>query len=129
MNRTIYKIHEIAVKDFSRKDHHLVFTVRFSKNDTLDEFDVPWNMGNVATLVNDILMKIKQRDKIIIEADSDDVLGNIYITRIYNEEEVEERMLDFFKRLVEKIKSIKHERRTNVFMNMLGDVKHQKLTL
>ncbi len=129
MNRTIYRIHEIAVKDFVRKENHIVFTIRFSKSDTLDEFDVPWNMSNIPALVNDILLKIKQRDKIIIEADSDDILGNIYITRISNEEEAEERMLDFFRRLVEKIKSIKHESRTHVFMNMLGDVKHQKLTL
>lgn len=128
MNKTIYQLREINVKEFDRKTNSLIFSIRFSKNDTLDEIDVPWNMSNIPNLVNEVLLKIKQRDKIIVESDSDDFLDNIYIIRIANEEMVEERMLDFFRRLTERIRGLKHERNTKIFMSVISDVKHQKLT-
>ena len=102
MKKTIFKLNEIAVKDFNRKEKRLLLNIRFNKEETMDEFDLLWNMSNIPGLVNEILLKIKSRDKIIIEADSDDILDNIYITRIADEEFVEDRMLDFFKRLTEK---------------------------
>jgi hypothetical protein len=129
MKKTIYKIQGINVKEFDRKTHNIVFTIRFSRNDVLDEFDHPWNLSNIPNLINSILIKVKQSDKVIVEADSDDFLDNIYITRIDNEDFIEERLLDWFRRLSEKIKGLKHERRPNVFMSAVADIKHQKLTL
>ena len=129
MKKTIYKLHEISVKEFDRKTHNLVFNVRFSKDGTLDQFEYPWKIGNIPALVNDVLLKVKRSDKIIVEADSDDFLDNIYITRVADEDLIEERMLEWFRKLVEKVKGLKHERRPKVFMSAVADIKHQKLTL
>ncbi|MDP4012204.1 MAG: hypothetical protein Q8R00_01195 [Candidatus Nanoarchaeia archaeon] len=129
MKKTIFRLHEVYIKEFDRKQNHLVFGIKFSKNENLDELVLPWKIGDSVNLVNEIILKVKSKDKLIIETESDDILDNIYITRIDNEEAIEERMLDFFRRLFERIKSIKHESRPNVFMNLVTDVKHQKLVL
>lgn len=128
MNKTVYQLKEIVVKDYSRKENRLLLTVKFTKNDILDEITQSYETTNSAGVVNDILLKIKSKDKIIVE-ESDDILSNIYITRISNEEEAEERMLAFFSKLFEKVRSLKHERIAGRYLNTIDDIKHQKLIL
>lgn len=128
MNKTVYQLKEIVVKDYSRKENRLLLTVKFTKNDILDEITQSYETTNSAGVVNDILLKIKSKDKIIVE-ESDDILSNIYITRISNEEEAEERMFSFFSKLFDKIRSLKHETVAGRYLNTIDDIKHQKLIL
>lgn len=129
MNKTVYKIHEITVKEYNRGESKLLMNVKFSKNDILNEFTNSFDTSNSAAAVNSILLKLKSMDKIIVESESDDFLDNIYITRIFNEDAVEEKMLMFFSKLFEKIRSLKHERIAGRYLNTIDDIKHQKLTL
>ncbi len=128
MNKTVYQIKEIVVKDYSRKESRLLLTAKFTKNDVLDEITQSYETTNPAGVVNDIILKIKSKDKIIVE-DSDDILNNIYITRIENEDEIEERMLAFFSKLFDKIRSLRHETVAGRYLNTIDDIKHQKLVL
>ena len=121
MNKTVYQLKEIVVKDYSRKDNRLLLTVRFTKNDILDEITQSYETTNSAGVVNDIILKIKSKDKIIVE-ESDDILSNIYITRISNEEEAEERMLAFFSKLFDNVWSLKHETVAGRYLNTIDDI-------
>ena len=129
MNKTIYKIHEITVKDYNRGENKIVFNVKFSKNEMVNEFTESFEPANSASVVNAILLKLKSMDKIIVESDSDDFLDNIYITRIFNEDLIEEKMLMFFSKLFEKVRALKHERVAGRYLNTIDDIKHQKLVL
>ena len=129
MNKTIYKIHEITVKEYNRSENKIAFNVKFSKNDLINQFTEAFEPANSAAVVNAILLKLKSMDKIIVESESDDFLDNIYITRIFNEDLIEEKMLMFFSKLFEKVRSLKHERIAGKYLNTIDDIKHQKLVL
>ena len=129
MNKTIYKLHEVSVKDYTRKDNKLLLKVRFSKNEVLNEFIEPYGITSSVELVKSIIFKIKSMDKVIVETESDDLLDNIYIIRLHNEEEVEERMLEFFRKLLDKVKGLKHETIASRYLNTIDNIRHQKLTL
>ncbi len=129
MNKTVYQIKEIAVKDYSRKENRILLGVKFTKNDILDELTEACETTNSAGVVNNIFLKIKSKDKIIVEEESDDILSSIYIARIANEDEIEEKMLAFFSKLFDKVRSLKHETVASRYLNTIDNIKHEKLVL
>ena len=65
----------------------------------------------------------------MIVEDSDDILQNIYITRIENEEVAEEKMLYFFQNLSTKLSKIKTLKKAQDYMKLYDEIKTTKLIL
>jgi len=65
----------------------------------------------------------------MIVEDSNDILQNIYITRIENEEEIEEKLLYFFQGLCSKFAKIKSLTKAPDYMKLYDEIKTTKFIL
>ena len=106
MQKTVYKVKKVEVMDFKPKEFISVIKIIYTKNDQQQQIIREFPFINPVDVVNKIILEIKKSDKMIVE-DTDDILQNIYITRIEDEENVEEKMLYFFQNLSAKLSKIK----------------------
>ena len=93
MQKTVYRVKKVEVVDFKPKEGSSLLKITFTKNDKQEQFTKEFALKNPIEIVNRILIDIKAKDRMIVE-DTDDVLQNIYITRIENEEEAEEKAVE-----------------------------------
>lgn len=128
MQKTIYKVKKLEIVDFKPKESISSIKITFTKNDVEEQIIKQFNLKNPVEIVNHILLEIKKKDRMIVE-DSDDVLQNIYITRIENEEEVEEKLLYFFQGLCSKFSKIKGLTRAPDYMKLYDEIKTTKFIL
>ncbi|MEK6936438.1 MAG: hypothetical protein AABW58_00025 [Nanoarchaeota archaeon] len=128
MQKTIYKVKKVEVMDFKPKEAISNIKITFTRNDQVEQVVKEFNLKNPVEIVNNILLEIKKKDRMIVE-DSDDVLQNIYITRIENEEEVEEKLLYFFQGLCSKFSKIRSMTRAPDYMKLYDEIKTTKFVL
>lgn len=128
MQKTVYRIKKIEVMDFKPKEFISVIKIIYTKNDQIQQIVKEFPYINPVEVVNKIVLEIKKADKMIVE-DSDDILQNIYITRIENEEDAEEKMLYFFQNLSIKISKIKSLKKAPDYMRLYDEIKTTKLIL
>ncbi len=114
--------------DFKPKEAISNIKITFTRNDQVEQVVKEFNLKNPVEIVNNILLEIKKKDRMIVE-DSDDVLQNIYITRIENEEEVEEKLLYFFQGLCSKFSKIRSMTRAPDYMKLYDEIKTTKFVL
>ncbi len=129
MQKTIYKIKKIEVADFKPKESVSMIKITYTKNDQIQQIVKDFSTtNNPVELVNKIMLEVKSKDKVIVE-ESDDILQNIYITRIENEEATEEKMLMFFQNLCAKFSKIKSLKKASDYMKLYDEIKITKLIL
>ena len=128
MQKNIYRIRKLEVLDFKPKETISSIKITFTKNDVQEQIVKQFNLKNPVEVVNNILLEIKKKDRMIVE-DSDDVLQNIYITRIEDEEQMEEKLLYFFQGLCSKFAKIKSLTKAPEYMRLYDEIKTMKLVL
>lgn len=128
MQKTIYRVKKLEVVDFKPKESISTIKITFTRNDKEEQVVKEFNLKNPVEIVNHILLEIKKKDRMIVE-EEDDVLQNIYITRIENEEEVEEKLLYFFQGLSSKFSKIKSMTRAPDYMKLYDEIKTTKFIL
>ncbi len=128
MQKTLYKLKKIEVVEFRPKDSISVLKIVYTKNDDQQQIVKEFPLVSPVEIVNKILLDIKSKDKMIVD-ESDDILQNIYITRIENEEEVEDKMLYFFQNLLSKYSKIKSIKKAQDYMKLYDEIKTTRLNL
>mgnify|MGYP001583024781 CR=1 FL=1 len=128
MEKNIYRIKKLEVLDFKPKESISSIKITFTKNDVQEQIVKQFNLKNPVEIVNGILLEIKKKGRMIVE-DSDDVLKNIYITRIEDEEQMEEKLLYFFQGLCSKFAKIKSLNKAPEYMRLYDEIKTTKLIL
>ena len=128
MQKTVFQIKKVEVKEFKPKEGLSVIKITYSKNGEQKQITKSFHLSNPVEVVNKIILEVKSADKVIIE-ESDDILQNIYITRIENEEEIEEKLLFFFQSLCSKFSRIKTMNKANDYMKLYDEIKTTKLIL
>ena len=126
MQKTVYKVKKVGVMDFKPKEFISVIKIIYTKNDQQQQIIREFPFINPVDVVNKIILEIKKSDKMIVE-DTDDILQNIYITRIEDEENVEEKMLYFFQNLSAKLSKIKSLKKAQDYMKLYDEIKTTKL--
>ncbi len=127
MHKTVLKFKKIEVKAFKPKDLKVNLSIYFGKDEKEEIIDKEFILKNPIEIVNKILLAIKSKGKIIVEEEDDDILKNIYITRVDREEEIEDKLLVFFKDLVEKGKKLKSLKNAGQYMKLYNEIKVMKL--
>lgn len=127
MHKTILKLKKIEIKEFKPKELKANINIYFDKNEKEEMITKEFILRNPLDIVNKILLAIKSQGKIIVEEEDDDVLKNIYITRVDKEEEIEDKLLEFFKRLCEKAKNLKSLKNATQYMRTFNEIKVMKL--
>ena len=129
MQKTVFKIKKIEIEDFRPKEAFSVMKISYSKNEELQQINKQFSLAMTPEeLVNKIISEIKGQNKAIIE-ESDDILENIAITRIDNEEEIEDKMLFFFQNLCHKFSKLKMLKNAPDYMRLYDEIKITKLVL
>lgn len=127
MNKTILKLRKIEIKEFKPKDLKVNLDIYFDKNEKEEVINKEFILKSPIEIVTKILLSIKSKGKIIVEEEDDDILKNIYITRVDKEEEVEDKLLIFFKNLIEKAKKLKSLKNATLYMKLYNEIKVMKL--
>ena len=129
MQKTVYKIKKIEVLEFRPKESVSVIKISFTKNDIPEQIIKEFPMSNnPVEMVNKIMLEVKSQNRMIVE-DTDDILQNIYITRIDNEEVMEEKMLLFFQNLCGKFSKMRSLTKAPDYMKLYDEIKTTKLVL
>ena len=128
MQKTVYKIKKVEVIEFKPKESVSTIKIVFTKNDVPEQIVKQFSLKNPVEIVNSIMLEIKKKDRMIVE-DSEDVLQNIYITRIENEEEAEDKLLYFFQGLCSKFSKIRSMTKAPEYMKLFDEIKTTKMIL
>ncbi|MBS3171890.1 hypothetical protein J4449_04760 [Candidatus Woesearchaeota archaeon] len=128
MQKTIYRVKKLEILDFKPKESISSIRITFTRNDQVEQIVKQFYLKNPVEIVNSILLEIKKKDRMIVE-DSNDILQNIYITRIENEEEIEEKLLYFFQGLCSKFAKIKSLTKAPDYMKLYDEIKTTKFIL
>lgn len=128
MQKTVYRVKKLEVVEFKPKESISSIRITFTKNEKEEQITKEFNLKNPVEIVNHILLEIKKKDRMIVD-DSDDVLQNIYITRIEDEEVVEEKLLYFFQGLCSKFAKIKSMTKAPDYMKLYDEIKTTRFVL
>lgn len=127
MQKTILRLKRIEIKEFKPKELRANIDIIFDKNDVEKIISKEIILRNPLDIVNKILLTMKSEGKMIVEEEDDDILKNIYITRIDREEEIEEKLFSWFRSLCEKAKHLKNVKVAPQYMKVFNEIKVMKL--
>ena len=128
MQKVLYELKRVELVDLKPREGNSGVLVFFEKEGREKVLSLHFDLTNPVDIVNKILLGIKTHDKIIID-ESDDILQNIYITRIDNEEVIEEKLLLFFQNLCGKYAKMKSLKKAPDYMKLYDEIKTTKLVL
>src|SRR3989344_2312899 len=128
MNKTIYEVKSVELQDFNPKASLTKLKINYLKNTEQKQIVKDFDLSNPVSVVNNIILTIKAQDKIIIE-ESDDFLQNIFIVRIKDQEEVEEKLLSYFQSLNKSISQLKSFKIASQYMQLYNKLKLSKIIL
>ena len=118
-------IHEIRLLNVEPKTGKGKLQVSYVKNNIQETIQNECVLKEPALIVNELLLKIKSKDKIIFYDVStpEELLERYSPINIDNEEEVEEKMFHFIKMICEKAKSLKTTRDAKEYMRIINEFK------
>ena len=128
MNKTIYEVKSVELQDFNPKASLTKLKINYLKNTEQKQIVKDFDLTNPVSVVNNIILTIKAQDKIIIKK-SNNFLQNIFIVRIKDQEEVEEKLLSYFQSLNKSISQLKSFKIASQYMQLYNKLKLSKMVL
>ena len=128
MNKTIYEVKSVELQDFNPKASLTKLKINYLKDTEQKQLVKDFDLTNPVQVVNSIIVSMKAQDKIIIE-ESDDFLQNIFIVRIKDQEDVEEKLLAYFQNLNRSISQLKSLKIASQYMQLYNQLKLSKMIL
>ncbi|MBI1973078.1 hypothetical protein HYS50_03665 [Candidatus Woesearchaeota archaeon] len=128
MKDVILTMEKLTIASFDPKEGRGRFVIHFSKDNEHHSFEKEYTLTHPEPIVEDLLREVKQRGKIHID-DYDDLIGSIFVVRLLNEDAVDEKLFNFFARLCEKIKMMKHLKNHAEYMKLYDEIKIKELQL
>lgn len=127
MHKTLLKIKRLELQEFKPKEAKANLVIVFDKNNVEETIVKEVLLKNPIELVKKVLILVKSKGRFIVEEESDNILENIYITRVADEEKIEEKMLLFFKSLCETAIKLKNTKIASQYMRLFNEIKIMKL--
>ncbi|GEM_PF-854600 len=128
MKDVLLRVEKLTISQFDPKQGIGTFILHFSKDKEHQTFEKKYALEHPEPIVQDILKEIKQRGKIEID-DYDDLIGSIFVVRLQDEDNVDEKLFHFFSRLCEKAKAMKHMKSHAEYMKLYDEIKIKELNL
>ena len=89
---------------------------------------IEFPIGDPEQIVRMLISEIKRKEKVTVE-DGNDVLQSIILMRINNQENIEPRLIDFFTKFQNKVKSFRSKRTSDNYIDMYNNIIREKLEL
>ncbi|MBT3866033.1 hypothetical protein HOF78_02955 [Candidatus Woesearchaeota archaeon] len=128
MRQVILEINGLEMVNFSPNNYNgemnLSYTVDGEKKVQVVRFDLT---RKIEILVGSILKFVKsQGDQ---DVDEDDLVGSLFVKRLKDEDKIEERLLNFFAKLCEKVRFMKMDKNHVNYMKIFHEVRGSKVVL
>ena len=126
MKDVILTMDTLAIAHFDPKQGIGRFVIHFTKDNRPEHFEKQYALDDPESIVQDLLKEVKQRGKMEI-TDYDDLIGSIFVVRLMDEDVVDEKLFNFFARLCEKAKAMKHMKHHADYMRLYDEIKIKAL--
>lgn len=126
MKETILHMEKVSLAQFDPKEGVGHFLIHFKKDNEQQQFEKQYILDHPEPIVQDIIKEVKQRGKMQID-DYDDLLGSIFVVRLMDEDNVDEKLFNFFARLCEKAKAMKRMKNHAEYMKLFDEIKIKEL--
>lgn len=128
MKDVVLRLEKLSIAQFDPKQGTIRFKLSCRKDQEPFILERPYTLEHPEPIVEDILKIVKQQGKMELD-DTDDLLGSIFVVRLQDEDAVEEKLLHFFSRLCEKVKTMKHLKNHVEYMKLFDEIKIKELRL
>ena len=122
------EIKKIEVNKLFLSENKIGYDVYFNFNDEVKKMYIEFPIGDPESIVRMLISEIKRKEKIVID-DGNDVLQSIVLMRINNQENVEPRLMDFFAKFQNKVKSFRSKRTADNYIDMYNNIIRESLEL
>ena len=127
MKKTILKIKKLEVVNFAPNENSIKFRVLYDIDNRLAELTQESREIVSDYLADQIIKRVKRSADITYETDN--ILDSIQIIRIEDEEDVNEKIFNFFEKLRRNALKLKHMSSASDYMRLYDQLKTEKLTL
>ena len=127
MKKTILKIKKLEVVNFAPNENSIKFRVLYDIDNKLAELTQECKEIVSDYLTNQIVTRVKRSADVTYE--TDDILESIQIIRIEDEEDVNEKIFNFFEKLRRNILKLKHTSSASDYMRLFDQLKTEKFIL
>ncbi len=128
MKQVILEVNALEMVNFDPRafkgSMNLIYSVDGQKIKRLVNFDFAKSKESI---VKSILNFVKSQGE--QEVDEDDFIGSLFVKKMVDEEKVEERLINFFAKISEKVKLMRIDKNHGNYMNMYHEVKGSKIYL
>ena len=128
MRETILKIERLDITNFAPKNRIVSFKMDCSKDNQHFSIDRNFNLQPIEPYVENLIKEVKAMGKTEIVED-EDILGSIFVVRLFNEDNIKERLINFFSKVADKLKMMRHQRDHANYMKVYDEIKVLKLIL
>lgn len=122
------EIKKIEVNKLFLTENKIGYDIYFNFNDEVKKMYIEFPIGDPESIVRMLISEIKRKEKIAAE-DENDVLQSIVLMRINNQENVEPRLMDFFTKFQNKVKSFRSKRTADNYIDMYNSIIRERLEL
>ncbi|HLD12804.1 MAG TPA: hypothetical protein VJB87_04385 [Candidatus Nanoarchaeia archaeon] len=128
MPNTEYEIKNILVKQFEPRQSHIIFDINYSKNGAIITLTKDYKFDDPANFVKQIIHDIKKKDATENWEDNDPLAG-YQVINLKNQEDTEERLLNFIARIHEKARLMKRMKDAKKYMQLFDDMKTARMLI
>ncbi|MEK6862134.1 MAG: hypothetical protein AABY07_09290 [Nanoarchaeota archaeon] len=129
MQSILLKIKRVEIKQFDPRKFAAIFRIFYSNNEKEFSFDFSHDFKTRSEVITEkIIKEVKSRAK-PEENYQDDILDSLYTIKLIDGEKVEEKLINFFSKLNEKVKFLKIEKNYQRYMAQIADFNSIKLNL
>ncbi len=83
---------------------------------------------NPEKLCGEIVKDVKGRCKLEM-SEVDDLVGSIFVIRVVDEDKTEEKLFNFFAKVCDKVRMLRHTRDHVMYMRLYDEIKMEKMKL
>lgn len=129
MNTIALRVKRIEISSFNPRNFTANFKIVYSKNDSDYFFTISHDFKTRSEIITEnIIKEIKSKAK-PEENFKDDILDTLYSIKLTDDKRTEERLINFFARLNEKVKLLRIEKNHQKYMSQIADLNAVKLNL
>jgi hypothetical protein len=127
MKEVVIKLHGIEMQEFDCRTSNAKMVLSYSVDDKGIKNVVNFDFSKTSEIiVKSIFNFLKSEANMDIKGD--DIISSIFVKRFVNEEKIEERLINYFSKLREKVKFMKINKTHTDFMKLYDEIKISKIS-
>ena len=128
MQEITLSLTKLTLNKFDARRLRGLFTLGYTLNGEQRAQQREFCLDKTEPIVADIMQSLKTLAKVNVQP-GDDMMGSMFVIRVMQEEQTEERLYNFFVKVCDKARTIKRTTDHRDYMKLLDDISIQELKL